>query len=72
MLRERVDARRAAELIAQWFAIGPPRHLPSRPHVKRSSVMNKQQPSHNVFVVENRATDSDPERRGKSAKTRKS
>lgn len=64
MLREGVDARRAAELIADWFAIGPPRHLPPRPHLKRSSLMDSSKPSHNIFVVENREADGDAEHGG--------
>jgi CHC2-type zinc finger protein len=64
MLREHVDARRAAELIAEWFAIGPPRHLPPRPRVQRRNSMSNDKPSHNVFIVENREADSDADQAG--------
>jgi hypothetical protein len=53
-LNERVPIKRAAELIAEWFAIGPPRHLPPRPRLQRSKTMTPSKPSHYLWIVEQR------------------
>jgi CHC2-type zinc finger protein len=62
-LKERVDISRAAQLIAEWFAIGPPRHLPPRPRLQRSKSMNNSKPSHRVFIVEDVEGDQ-PDQKG--------
>jgi hypothetical protein len=62
-LKERVSVAEAARLLAEWFSIGPPRHLPPRPRVQRRASMSNGKPSHKVFVVENR-DDTDAEQGG--------
>ena len=60
-LKERVSIPRAAELVAEWFAIGPPRHLPPRPRLQRRTSVSNGRPSHKVLIVENREGDTDGE-----------
>jgi hypothetical protein len=47
---EKIDARAAAELIAEWFAIGPRSVV--QQHEQRRRAMSGERPSHKVFVVE--------------------
>jgi hypothetical protein len=49
---EKVEIRKAAELIAQWFAIAPPRRVPQQKRRRRP--MSGEKPSHKAFVVEDR------------------
>jgi hypothetical protein len=58
-LKEGVSIPKAATLIAEWFAIGPPLHLPPRPHMKRRASMSTNKPSHYLWIVEDRTDSSD-------------
>jgi hypothetical protein len=60
-LKERVSIARAAEIVAEWFAIGAARHLPPRPRLQRRQPMSNAKPSHKVFIVENRENETDGE-----------
>jgi hypothetical protein len=53
-LKERVSIRNAASLLADWFAIDQIPQRPPRVRQQRSTSMNNGQPSHGVYVVENR------------------
>lgn len=56
---ERIEARAAAELIAQWFAIGTSTHTFNHRNQQRRRHMSGERPSHKCFVVEDRAEGED-------------
>jgi CHC2-type zinc finger protein len=57
--RERVPVARAAQLVAEWFALSP---RPTRPQPQRTKSMNTE-PSHRAYVVED-ADGDQPEQKG--------
>ena len=51
---ENIETRAAAELIAQWFAIGSSNHTSNHRNQRRRKSMSGEKPSHKAFVVEDR------------------